>query len=151
MKTIDALKLIDGLYPNWPLNEKLHYFYKHYYMKKHEHLFEDLYDEYNNKKPHYSGPIDGILHDDNIIFSKEEFINKLKIDEEFAKKQGLKIEERILTLEERKSLITEHDFIAFGHLIPFTEKIITMWLNGKKYPTKQITLTYKDEIIQYYE
>lgn len=77
---------------------------------------------------------------------KEEFINSCKINPEFSEKWGLKIEERKLSLEERidywlskddfrftGAIINEEDYESFG------------------FPTKLITLTYNDEIIESYE
>jgi hypothetical protein len=75
--------------------------------------------------------------------TQEEFINKIKIDNEFAKKWGLKIEERELSDEERYDLVTQQmtklrairdeDYIKYN------------------IPTKLITVTYKNETIEIYE
>jgi hypothetical protein len=81
-------------------------------------------------------------------YTKEEFINKCKTDTEFSEKWGLKIEERELSLEERKSIYeneyTESMEVPNNH-----------WLNSKlttrNIPTKLITLKYKDTILESYE
>ena len=82
------------------------------------------------------------------IISQEEFINKCKTDSEFSEKWGLKIEERELSLEERKS-IYENEYTKS------VEVPNNHWLNSKlttrNIPTKLITLTYKDTIIESYE
>jgi len=80
--------------------------------------------------------------------NKEEFINKCKTDLEFSEKWGLYIEERELSLEERKTIYeneyTESMEVPNNH-----------WLNSKlttrNIPTKLITLTYQNETIASYE
>ena len=77
------------------------------------------------------------------LYIKEEFIGKIKIDDRFAKKWGLKIEERELSEEERYDLcaaqkskmtaISEEDYIKYN------------------IPTKVITITYNDKTIESYE
>ena len=80
--------------------------------------------------------------------SKKEFIDKCKTDTEFSEKWGLKIEERELSLEERKS-IYENEYTKS------VEVPNNHWLNSKlttrNIPTKLITITYKDTIIESYE
>lgn len=78
----------------------------------------------------------------------QEFINKCKTDPEFSEKWGLKIEERELSLEERKS-IYEKEYTD-GMEVPNNN-----WLNSKlttrNIPTKLITITYIDKKIESYE
>ena len=83
--------------------------------------------------------------------TQEEFINKCKTDTEFSEKWGLKIEERELSRQERSKLLSTEQFYEFGFLSPFTDVIINLYLNQKNIPTKLITLTYKDTIIESYE
>jgi hypothetical protein len=82
------------------------------------------------------------------VLSKEEFINKFKTDPEFSEKWGLKIEERELSLDERKKLY-EKEFTA-GVEVQNDE-----WLESKlrtrNIPTKQTTITYKEQTITSYE
>ena len=85
------------------------------------------------------------------LLSKEEFINKIKTDSEFSEKWKLKIEERELSRQERSKLLSTEQFYEFGFLSPFTDVIINLYLNQKNIPTKQITITYKDTIIESYE
>ena len=80
--------------------------------------------------------------------TKEEFIKKCKTDSEFSEKWGLKIEERELSLGERKRI----------YEMEYTNDIEVEnnhWLESKlktrNIPTKQITLTYKNEKIESYE
>ena len=88
------------------------------------------------------------LDDSGRIWTQEEFINKCKTNPDFSEKWGLKIEERELTLEERKTIYeneyTESMEVPNNH-----------WLNSKlttrNIPTKLITMTYKDTKIESYE
>ncbi len=80
--------------------------------------------------------------------TKDEFINKCKTDQEFSEKWGLKIEERELSLEERLDLAKMEG--------PKTKDISIILdyvnsLNKRNIPTKQTTLTYQNETIQFYE
>jgi hypothetical protein len=95
--------------------------------------------------------------------TKEEFINKCKIDSEFSENLGLSIEERELSWEERRDLLTPeqydgtalnkygHKDCGFGYISPFTDKVIHYWMNLHNIPTKQITITYNDKTIESYE
>jgi len=80
--------------------------------------------------------------------TKEEFINKCKTNPEFSERWELQIEERELSLEERKS-IYENEYTKS------VEVPNNHWLNSKlttrNIPTKLITITYKDETIESYE
>jgi hypothetical protein len=85
--------------------------------------------------------------------SKETFINECKTDKEFSNRFGLKIEERELSLEERTEILKdqsdnkEYFYDNNGNLIIESEWV----LNKSNIPTKLITVTYKDEIIESYE
>jgi len=75
--------------------------------------------------------------------SKEEFVNICKINPEFSEKWGLKIEERELSLEERRKLAKyDSEFVS-----PMT---VESW-DRNNIPTKLITLTYNNETIESYE
>ena len=78
-------------------------------------------------------------------YGKEEFINKCKTNPEFSEKWGLKIEERELSLEERKIHMSKYS----------NDRIYPDWdekfLNEKNIPTKAITITYNDKKIESYE
>jgi len=78
-------------------------------------------------------------------YSQEEFINKCKTDPELSEKWRLKIEERDLSLEERKIHMSKYS----------NDRIYPDWdekfLNEKSIPTKLITITYKDKTITYYQ
>jgi hypothetical protein len=80
------------------------------------------------------------------LFSQEEFINKCKTDSEFSEKWGLKIEERELSLEERKKIYES------GYT-DGTEIYNDYWLESKlttrNIPTKLITVLYTEKIESY--
>jgi hypothetical protein len=89
-----------------------------------------------------------IYHATPRLLSQEEFINKCKTDNEFSETWGLKIEERELSLEERKRI----------YEIEYTNDIEVEnnhWLESKlktrNIPTKKITLEYNNEKTYYYE
>lgn len=76
---------------------------------------------------------------------QQEFINKCKTDPEFSEKWGFQIEERELSLEDRKK-IYEEEFVG-GFEIKNDD-----WLESKlktrNIPTKEITIKYNNEIIK---
>ena len=77
------------------------------------------------------------------LYLREEFINKCKTDPEFSERWGLKIEERELSLEERRKLAKyDSEFVS-----PMT---VESW-DRNNIPTKLITLTYNNETIESYE
>jgi hypothetical protein len=73
---------------------------------------------------------------------KEEFINKCKTEPKFSEKWGLKIEERELSLEDRKIHMSKYS----------NDRIYPDWdekfLSEKSIPTKLITITYKKTTIE---
>jgi len=95
-----------------------------------------------------------------LIYPKEEFINKCKVDSKFSEKWELKIEERELSLKEQahaynnwlekqnynpkhQSKIIDIDKLSESNLMTILQS-----LPG---PTKLITLTYNNETIESYE
>ena len=79
------------------------------------------------------------------VLTQEEFINKIKIDEKFSEKWGLKIEERELSQEEKVSYF----FKKFGEEDPL--KILKGEVIKYDIPTKLITIIYNNETIESYE
>ena len=141
------------------------------YITSKEQIIDEVYNKYlvhtvegvENGFDRIKGYLDGCLvefdgeyeHFSNPSFqygyrthTQEQFINKCKIDPEFSEKWGLKIEERELSLEERKRI----------YEIEYTNDIEVQnnhWLESKlktrNIPTKQITLEYNNEKTYYYE
>jgi hypothetical protein len=115
-------------------------------------IIDEVYNKYTNK---YVGYED--------IPSKELFLFEIKNNPEFSERWGLKIEERELSWEDRKNLLTPeqydgtalnkygHKDCGFGDISPFTDKVIHYWMNLHNIPTKLITITYNDTKIQSYE
>ena len=99
-------------------------------------------DAYKNYAWKTSMDVDGQL-------AKEEFINKIKTDDVFAKKWGLKIEERELSLEERFKLQMEK--VLYSGPLNFEEQYIKDVCDKNNIPTKLITVTYNNETIEIYE
>jgi hypothetical protein len=96
--------------------------------------------------------------------SLEEFINKIKTDNEFSERWGLKIEERELSLGERLRIVNydKENFTSIDEWIGWynnlPKEINYMGINYTKettldtfeVPTKFITLTYNNETIENY-
>jgi hypothetical protein len=83
--------------------------------------------------------------------TQEEFINKIKTDDEFTKKWGLKIEVRELSLRERMNLCREKlDDTDDGEIL-LPSDIEYRMNNYWGIPTRAISLTYNDKTIESYE
>lgn len=86
--------------------------------------------------------------------TQEEFNNKIKTDDVFAKKWGVKITERELSFKERQNygidILGYESLLDYGHS-QNDDDIILELLNEWNVPTKVITLEYKNEIVEYYE
>ena len=103
---------------------------------------QELLDEvYKN----YLSYIHDVVQRENQIYGdwygKEEFINKCKTDPEFSERWGLKIEERELSLEERRKL-ANYDSVFVS---PMT---VESW-DRNNIPTKLITTTKITKIESY--
>jgi hypothetical protein len=79
-----------------------------------------------------------------IPYTPKEFINKCKTDSEFSQRWGLKIDERELDMMERWKI---------ADLTPNMEEFDFANYMCDKYnvPTKLITITYNDKIVERYE
>jgi hypothetical protein len=83
-------------------------------------------------------------------YSQEEFINKIKTDDEFSERWGLKIEERELTLLERVRIYGV-DKIQTNDAGYYEHSYAQFKVDEAKIPTKQITITYNDKKIESYK
>ena len=118
-------------------------------------IIDEAYENYENA--YYKGQAFGYKKLNDNEFSpdlkilKEEFINKCKTDSEFSQKWGLKIEERELSLEERREIFEETPAGRFKdiswHNMSNEETIEYL----ENIPTKLITITYNNETIESYE
>jgi hypothetical protein len=79
--------------------------------------------------------------------TKEEFIDKIKTDPEFSKSQGLTIEERELSREERIEFYVNTYMHGVGKPAGFEDAKLTT----RNVPIKLIKLTYNDKTIESYE
>lgn len=103
----------------------------------------------NYSKEHFKGWEVGMEYE-----SKESFNNKIKTDDGFAKKWGVKITERELSFDERQNygidVLGYESLLDYGHS-QNDDDIILELLNEWNVPTKVITLDYNSEIVEYYE
>jgi hypothetical protein len=79
---------------------------------------------------------------------KEEFINKCKTDSEFSERWGLKVEERELSDDERSEI---RDMQYFKNNLYQALKGSDTKIDWENIPTKLITITYNDKIVESYE
>jgi len=110
-----------------------------------EQIIDEAYENYRKKE------FERIMSQNHgeYLMGKEEFINKCKTDTEFSEMWGLKIEERELSHKERSDLKNSSPY-NYGK--PANGKLINeRLLNSNNVPTKLITVTYEDTIIESYE
>ena len=113
-------------------------------------------DAYKNYEKKALGVI-GENEKDKLI-SQEEFINKIKTDDEFAKKWGLKITERLLEHIERKKLMDEYtdsrNMFRIGYQVTnggFNIERYNKVCDSYDIPTKLLTITYNNQTIEIYK
>lgn len=82
-------------------------------------------------------------------YHRNGFINKCKTDNEFSEKWGLKIDERELSLQERKNLYDKSSNTK--DIFPTDENGWNSMFDDNNIPTKLITLTYNNEKTEIYE
>jgi phage anti-repressor protein len=133
--------------------------------EKYNQIIDEAYKNYVNKTNEDFIKSDITLPPSYYPMDKEEFINKCKTDTEFSQKWGLKIEERELSLEERLRLVNydKQKFSSIDEWIKWYEnepnEFYYLGINYTKdtaltdldVPTKLITITYNDKIIESYE
>ena len=104
-------------------------------IEKYDQLVSDAFKSYLNKTNEYKGDWPDTL---------DEFVSRCKTDTEFAKKWGLKIEERELSLEERAT-IWNNTHNPVGNIYTHNQ------YDENDIPTKLITISYNDKTIESYE
>jgi hypothetical protein len=77
--------------------------------------------------------------------SKEDFIKKIKTDNEFAKQCGVVYEERKLSEEERIEMIRPYGMDAL------IRKVREIWMEENNVPKLAISITYNNKTIESYE
>jgi hypothetical protein len=140
------LRYLNGDY-KWETREELEEMFKKSKImnKEQQKLLDESYKNFEKWYNEHSGKED---YTGYFVPDKEEFIRLIKTDDLFSEKWGLKIEERELSTDERKS-IYEKEY-ADG-----MEASNNNWLNSKlttrNIPTKLITVKYNDTTIESYE
>ena len=117
--------------------------------KEQQGLLDEVYKNYwgkvsvNNEEDCLVKQEEGSLLKEVRVLYQQEFINKCKTDPEFSQRWGLTIEERELSLEDRRKLANhDSEFIS-----PIT---VESW-DRTNIPTKLITISYNDQKIESYE
>jgi predicted methyltransferase len=89
-----------------------------------------------------------LKHTPNI--HKVEFIDKIKTDERFSERWGLKIEERDLSLNERVMIygVEKINTTDTGY---YEHSYAKLKVDEANIPTREISVTYKDEKLEIYE
>jgi hypothetical protein len=129
--------------------------------EKYNQIIDEVYENYLKggdikwlKKTEVDTPLGEMtIH---IPYTKDEFIDKCKTDQEFSERRGLKMEERELSLNDRilefaKRNLDPYEFRRggkFGIVIPQWKTLQV--LNKHNIPTRAISLTYQNESIQFY-
>jgi hypothetical protein len=99
--------------------------------KEQQELLDEVYEKYCKESKY------------KFLISKEAFTNTIKINHDFAKEWGLKIDERELSESERVQIYyKKHNKGRVGN------KITKFILNNDNIPTKLITITYNNERIE---
>jgi hypothetical protein len=93
-----------------------------------------------------------------MTLTKGWFLRQIKFNPKFSETWGLNIEERELSLEERKELMVKYtndnSLLPIGFSVPFGEESNKKYLevcDSYSIPTRLITITYNDKIIESYE
>jgi hypothetical protein len=117
--------------------------------ERYNQIIDDAYKNFKNNFPmKKSNPPKDYINSKGQLLTKEEFINKIKTDDEFSEKWGLKIEERELSNKERITL-AGFDYENRGgigwNMIKETVD------EDNAIPRKLITVTYNNETIKFYD
>ena len=122
--------------------------------KEQQKLLDDAYENYWNSHPdadkifQYEGS--------SIVtrrMTEDEFVDMVKTDIEFSERWGLIIEERELSLEERKEIMVKNklDEVTINMFFNKTLDKPKQDMYENSIPTKLITITYNNKTIESYE
>jgi len=117
--------------------------------ERYNQIIDETYKNYNNNLITQKARSIGLSTTQSGLLKKEEFINKIKTDQEFSERWGLKIEERELSLEESAKWL--QDVKGYDLLVGNLEHDHIREVVEEEGPTKLITLLYNNEIIEVYE
>jgi hypothetical protein len=118
--------------------------------EKYNQIIDEVYTEYCKWYSHVDEKTGNFVNVKypNSKSSKEEFIFRIKSDKEFAEVWGLTIEERELSIQERKDIYYKSNYAK--DTFPTNDNGWNNLFDGFKIPTKLISITYK-ETIEVYE
>ena len=116
--------------------------------ERYEQIIDETYKNYNNNLITQKARSIGLSTTQSGLLKKEDFIDKIKTDQEFSERWGLKIEERELSLEERQRLCSAYTEDSYGINGELRSPITIDW---EKTPKRAITLTYNNKTIKVYE
>jgi hypothetical protein len=116
--------------------------------ERYNQIIDDAYKNFKNNFPmKKSNPPKDYINSKGQLLTKEEFIDKCKTDNEFSKKWGLKIEERLLSLKERLNLVST----TIGEEKIRTHEDNLTRVDKLNISTRTITVTYNNKTIEVYE
>ncbi len=121
--------------------------------ERYNQIVDKVYENYINKLIFNEKDchIDDLINQPNktfIPYNQEEFIDKIKTDERFSERWGLKIEEQKLSHDER--------IILMNKKLGVTDTLPQYYntddeMDKNNVPTKLITVTYNNETIEIYD
>ena len=115
--------------------------------KEQQELLDEVYENYWNSHPDAEKTFQYEGHNiETRRMTKDEFVDMVKTDTEFAEKWGLKIEKRELSLEERHDIKEQYGFDCRKLAKPSIKQ-----LDDANIPTRLITITYNDKTVESYE
>ncbi len=127
--------------------------------ERYNQIIDDVYKNYkslthnknekNGNYGDYSKWVDNPLISGVQHLTKDSFIQLIKIDADFSQRWGLKIEERVLSLEERAEWLQnnkEYDLLVGNLEHDHIREVVE-----EESPTRITTITYKNETIETYE
>ena len=120
-------------------------------------MIDEVYEKYCEiagkvEEPDYDIHVDDPNQNCTRLMTKEEFINKCKINPEFSERWGLKIEERELNHDERFEIYKNSNIggrVLQNHITAINFK--QFHFDEANIPTKLITITYNGTKIESYE
>lgn len=131
--------------------------YKNYFNSTKDLTKETLHIPF--QKTHLYGTFGGSISNGYFRpYTRNEFTNKIKNDDEFSEMWELKIKERELDFDERKKLMDQYtdskNMFRIGFRVTidgFDYDRYNEVCDQYNIPTKEVTLTYNNQTVSYYE
>lgn len=122
--------------------------------EKYNQIIESAWKEYADSHFIPGNPKGKLLSDQlfsviPMVHNRESFREEIRKNPEFAKKWGLKIEERELSLEERAEWLQNNK--GYDLLVGNLDHDHIREVVEEESPTKLITITYNNETVEIYE